>query len=216
VCVLLSLVENVRRKQLNWVKAVMAARTWNASQLAAAAGIDHSTLSKFLNDTTNTAQLSTRSVEGIAEAGGIPPYMANPPSQPRGFAEQEAAPYIHTMDDPLADAISAITKGKNGIDPWVMRSRALENGGYLPGDLLIVDLNSQAHDGDVVCVQIYDRNGKAETAFRIFEKPYLVAASSDPALRRPILLDGDRAIIRGVVVASLRPRTPQNTTPEAA
>jgi DNA-binding Xre family transcriptional regulator len=204
---MLFLVENVRKKQLNWVNAVMATRNWNASNLAAVSAIDHSTLSKFLNDDTNTAQLSTRSVEKIALAGGIPPYLHQPPQQPRGFAESEATPWITNDADPLSTAIAAIIQSRNGIDPWVMRSKALETAGYLPGDILIVDLNAEPKDSDVVCIQIYDRTGKAETAFRIFEKPYLVAASTDPSLRRPILLDGERAIIRGVVLASLRPRS---------
>jgi len=100
-----------------------------------------------------------------------------------------------------------------GVDPWVMKSRALEHAGYLPGDILIVDLNAKPQDGDAVCAQIYDRNGKTETAFRIYEYPFLIAASADPDLRRPVLVDNERASIRGVVMASIRPASRSDLPP---
>jgi transcriptional regulator with XRE-family HTH domain len=203
---MLSLVENVRRKHLNWVQAIMATRHWNPSQLASHADIDHSTLSKFLNDKTSTAQLSSRTIEKLALAGGMPPFQLVPAASPRGFAEAEATPYEAGPMDPMAVIIGHITAQSNTIDTWVLQSRALELAGYMPGDVLLVDLNAEPHNGDVVCVQIYDRSGRAETAFRIYEKPYIVAASIDPALRRPMLLDGDHVTARGVVIASLRPR----------
>lgn len=204
---MLSIVENVRRKQLNWVQAIMAMRHWNASQLAEMADIDQSTLSKFLNDKTGTAQLSSRTVEKVAIAGGLPPYQSVAAPVPRGFAEAEATPYVTTATDTVAEAVARFTQGHNGVDAWTMQSRALELAGFMAGDVLVVDMNATPRDGDVICVQIYDRNGKAETAFRIYEKPYIVAASADPGLRRPMLLDGDRVVARGVVVASLRSRS---------
>ena len=50
------------------------------------------------------------------------------------------------------------------------------------------------------------RNGRAETVFRIFEDPFLVAATLDRTLFKPWLIDNDRVIVRGVVIASLRER----------
>lgn len=202
---MLALVENARRKQIAWIEAVLDHRKWRPSRLAREAGVDHSTISKFLNDPLNIAQLNTYTVEKIAEAGGIPPYLAFAPQAPRGMAEDEAAPYA-PGGDPLAGAVAALRAGRNGVDAWVMKSRALEHAGVLPNDVLIVDLNGAPRDGDVVCAQLYDRNGRAETVFRIFEHPFLVAACGDPALRRPVLVDNDRALVRGVVEATLRPR----------
>jgi SOS-response transcriptional repressor LexA len=88
----------------------------------------------------------------------------------------------------------------------VLRSRSLESAGYMPGDILMVDLNGRPEPGDVVCAQIYDRSGKAETIFRIYEHPFLVAATLDGRLMKPHLVDNDRVVIRGVVIASLRER----------
>lgn len=204
---MLAIVENARRKQLDWVRAILAANIWRPSKLAREAGLDHSTISKFLKDPLNIAQLNSYSVDKIAQAGGIPPYHTEPIVQARGFAEEEAAPWSNAGDDPLKPAIEAIRAGRNGIDAWVMKSRALENAGFLPGDILMVDLNAAPADGDAVCVQLYDRAGRAETAFRIYENPFLVAACADPALRRPVLIDGGRqAVVLGVVIASMRQR----------
>jgi hypothetical protein len=57
-----------------------------------------------------------------------------------------------------------------------------------------------------VCAQVYDMGGRAKTVFRIFEHPFLVAASIDPSLHRPLLIDNRAIMVRGVVVASMRPR----------
>ncbi|MGH6907913.1 MAG: hypothetical protein ACREDX_08660, partial [Aestuariivirga sp.] len=93
------------------------------------------------------------------------------------------------------------------IDAWTLNSRALEGAGYRPGDILLVALDETPAAGDVVCAQIYDWvKAKAETVFRIFQPPYLVAATSDPQLMRPHLVDDAAVAIKGVVLQSLRGR----------
>ena len=203
---MLQIVENTRRKQLAWVQAILHHRGWSITRLAEEAGFHHSTLSKFLNDPNNIARLSSSIVEAIAEAGGIPPYYLEAPTAPAGFEEAEAEPLTEIDGDEAIHAVHMICDGRNGVDPWVLRSRALEQAGYMPGDILVVDLNATARPGDCVCIQIYDKTGRAETAFRLLEPPFLVAASNDPHFRRPILVDNDRAQIRGVVIATIRPR----------
>lgn len=202
----LSLVENIRRKQIAWVNAVLVYRQWNRSRLAREGGFSHSTLSKFFNDKEDIAQLETTIVEKIARVGGIPPYQTEAPERARGLAESEATPYTASPSDPVAAAIAALKAGRNGLDPWVLQSRALETAGYVPGDILMVDLNAEPKDGDAVCAQVYDRQGKAETVMRLYEDPFLVAATNDKHLMRPLLVDRDRVMVRGVVVASMRPR----------
>lgn len=204
---MLALVENARRKQLAWVEAILAHRNWKPSRLAREAGVDHSTISKWLNDPLNAAQLNTMTVEKLAIAGGIPPYQTSAPATPRGLAESEAEPYrALEVEDAASRAVYAAKGGRNGVDPWILRSRALENAGYMPGDVLMVDLNAEPRDGDAVCAQVYDKSGRAETVMRLFEKPFLVSATADAALRRPLLVDGIHVVVRGVVVASIRPR----------
>ncbi|HHY49525.1 MAG TPA: hypothetical protein GYA10_07245 [Alphaproteobacteria bacterium] len=195
-----------RRKQLAWIRATLETNGWTPTRLAREAGISQSTLAKFLGDPLNAAHLSLRSVERIARVSPLAPY-ATEPLPGRGFAESDAQPYDAAgADDIVARAVAAAKAGRNHVDPWVLRSRALEAAGYLPGDVLIVDLNARPEDGDVVCAQVYDRRGNAETVFRVLERPFLVAAMLDRRPTRPLLVDDDQVVVRGVVVASVRPR----------
>lgn len=203
---MLVLVGNLRRKQLAWFEAVLLHRNWNMSQLAEAAGVNPSTLSKFRNDEENVKQLSTRVVERIAEASGLPAYDTRPPVKPRGFVEGEALHYEGSGADAMNAAVSAVRRDANGLDPWVLRSRALETAGYLEGDVLMVDFNAEPRAGDVVCAQVVDPSGGNRTIMRIYEDPYLVSASMDPALLKPLHVGRDPVVLRGVVVASFRPR----------
>lgn len=202
---MLALVENTRRKQLAWVNAILLHKGWRPTRLANEAGVNHSTLSKWLSDPLNAAQLNSTTVEKIARAGGIPPYFTEPITQPKGLAHREAEIY-RPGDDIAGKWVRTLTSERNDLEAWAMKSEALMEAGYLPGDILIVDVAASAEDGDAVCAKLHDRAGRPEMAFRIFEFPYLVAASKSPALRRPILIDNDHATIHGVVVASFRPR----------
>lgn len=203
---MLAVVENVRRKQLAWVNAILADKGWKPARLAREAGIDHSTLGKFLRDGLNIAKLNTYTVEKIAAVTDIPPYQTSRVERARGMAETEAEPFDATTTSDLRHVLEAMKAGRNGVDAWVLRSRALENAGYLPGDILMIDLNATPVSGDVVCAQVYDRSGRAETVMRLYEDPFLVAASLDRNLMRPLLVDSERVVLRGVVINSLRPR----------
>lgn len=203
---MLRLVENVRRKQLAWIAAILEHKKWRPSRLAREAGIDHSTLSKFLNDADNIAQLGTTSIEKIAALKIIPPYQTQPPALPAGLEAGETAPYVPVSGDPAMAVLTALRAGRNGVDAWILHSRALENAGYVAGDILVVDLNADPKPGDAVCAQVYDRSGKAETVIRLYEHPFLVAATMDGTFFRPLLVDNDMVVIRGVVIGSYRRR----------
>lgn len=204
---MLVLVENLRRKQLAWLEAVLLHRNWNMSELADRAQVDPSTLSKFRSDPENIKQLSTRVVARIEEAGGLPAYSTMLPARPRGFGEAETESYVAPpASDAIAMAVAAAKAGRNGIDAWTLKSRALENAGYLEGDVVLVDMNAEPRPGDVVCAQIYDDRGGAKTIMRIFEDPYLIASSHVPELLRPFHVGRDPVVIKGVVVSSFRHR----------
>jgi transcriptional regulator with XRE-family HTH domain len=123
-----------------------------------------------------------------------------------GFRDAEMVEYTSpTAADPRLAALAALADGRN-CHPWLIRGRALVLAGYLPGDLVLVDhdINDPKRDA-VVCAQVYDwEAASARTVLRLFAPPYLVAASPDPAYRKPELVDGDRVMIKGVVVASIR------------
>jgi transcriptional regulator with XRE-family HTH domain len=95
---------------------------------------------------------------------------------------------------------------RHATDFWEIRGRALDLAGLLPGDVVAVDLRqSEFKAGDVVCAQIYDwQKGSATTVFRVYEPPYLIALSTDPQHRKPVLVDGEQVLLKGRVVASFR------------
>lgn len=177
------------------------------TSLARKAGVAQSTLTRFLNS-DDSAMISLRSVAKIAHAAKVePPSIVAfaAPSQSRLGAD--AAPFSNhpTLPDAIGRAVQALVGNSPATDPWLLQSTALTCAGCLPGDILIVDLNGSAEPGDIVCAQVYRwQDVRAVTVFRIFEPPYLIAASAEAEHRRPFLVDNDRVIIKGVVRAVVR------------
>ena len=125
-----------------------------------------------------------------------------------GLSESDLVEYRPRSSNgaiPPQDLAQRLYPGHNNASVWRITGRALEMAGYLPGDLVVVDLDRKAARGDAVCAQIYDLdNDTAQTVLRLFEPPYLVAASSRAEFRKPDLVDDERVKIMGVVVASVR------------
>jgi hypothetical protein len=177
-------------------------------------GIAPSTLTRLLNAPEgSTATLHALTLRKLQDYSGIPPPFGGDPSASqgyRGFGE-DAVPFDAKGADPaVSAALKALIGGRKAADPWTIRTRALERIGYLPGDIVIVDLGRRPEAGDAVCAQVYDwRRADAETVMRLYEPPYLVAASLDEGLRRPLVVDNERVIIKGVVLPHrLRPGAP--------
>lgn len=199
-------VENIRRQQLDWLDFVLRAKGWKVAELSRRTKVNASTFAKFRNDPENKARLEPSTIMLIEEAAGIKAYENSVHGKPRGLAESESSRYEAEPLEVVDGAVKAMQSDRNGIDPWVLRSRCLEAAGYLPGDVLMVDLNARPQAGDIVCAQVYDRAGQADTVFRILEDPFLVASTLDRTLVKPLLIDNDRVVVRGVVVASFRER----------
>lgn len=197
----------LRVAQQRYLETVRARSGLSYSEIGRRAGVSPTTVTRFMNG-EGEGTLATLTISQIADAVGVPATGAALGTAMDGVAESEAEPYLASAShSPTEQAIEALRRGRNAADPWVLRTRALEDAGYLPGDLVIVDLNATAIAGDAVCAQVYDWDKmRAETVFRIFEEPYLVGASRDPAFRKPMLVDGKSVIIKGVVTELLRPR----------
>lgn len=196
--------------QLAWVRAVMAHLGVTANELAKRAKIAPSTIQRPLNDPDWPNVLSGRTLSAIAEVIGVKP-LEYPTRSGATFGEPEAVPFEFDQE---SDAIAAnidravreLCRGRSGRDPWVMRSSALEMSGILPGDILIVDMNLQPRPKDIVCAQIYQWPlMKAETVFRVYEPPYLLTNSGSTS--KPIPVDNQDVVIRGVVDGLVRPRS---------
>ncbi len=198
-----------REEQSAWVRAVAAYLGVSLTELARRARLAPSTLQRPLNDPHWNGLLSGKTMAAVAEVAGLRPYEY--PARMRGMAEPDAQPFVYDERNDAADnvdrAVRELCRGRNGRDPWVMKSFALELAGVLPGTVMIVDLNVTPRPHDIVCAQIYDWSGtKTETVFRIFEPPFLVAHSVRTGPEKPVMVDNSTVIIKGVVTTVLRSR----------
>ena len=196
---------SLRDEQIEWLGRVMRQTGLTRHGLAVKAEIPPPTLSMFVSQRARH-NLSAGNVRKIERATGLRFGGAESHLIAR---ESEAEPFrAEPEDDPFTEMVNHAIGKANHLAPWRLSSRALEAAGYLPGDVLIVDLNARAEPGDVVCAQRYKwKEMTAETVFRIYEPPTtLVSATLDRDLRRPIIVDDDNVKIKGVVTASVRPR----------
>jgi hypothetical protein len=115
----------------------------------------------------------------------------------------------------LAVMISAIHRGRPNVEAWRLKTMALEGVGYLPGDIVFVEALPEGvlpKPQDAVCAQVVDyQHGSAETVWRVYDSPFLVGAANDRTAYKPLLVDGDRVKIIGVIRESLRPHSLSST-----
>ncbi|MBN9458504.1 MAG: hypothetical protein J0I54_17880 [Bosea sp.] len=210
--------EKLRAAQLAYLETVERERQLTPTEIARLFEGDPSTLTRFRNKAGYNGTLSARTIEMIEQATGIlaPPEAhgrrgraalaeQTPSVPPQGFAEHEGEPYTAPIGDPMAKLVTAAVAGRVHVAPWTLRTRALEDEGYFPGDVVIVDMNAQPEAGDIVCAQLYDfeRPGQTRTVFRLFHPPFLVGASKEDNARVPQLIDGTVGI-KGVVELAIR------------
>lgn len=203
--------DDLKDEHLRWVRAVMAHMgDISANELARRAGFSPSTLQRPLNDSNWPHALSSATLAKIGKAAGLKPLEY--PVRGGSFGEPEAEPFVY---EACGDAISSnvdravreLVRGRNGRDPWVVQSHALELSGILPGDILIVDMNLQPRPKDIVCAQIYQwSHMRDETIFRVYEPPYLLTSSLRYGSQRPIVVNDEDVVIRGVVDGLFRRR----------
>jgi transcriptional regulator with XRE-family HTH domain len=194
----------LRDRQRAWLKQALAQSGLSGTALAKKADLSQSTLTRFLSDPEHGSALSARTMAAIELATGV---KFGERAMPGGVSEAEAAPYGGTPNDGgLSVMVERVVNDRVGVDPWRFNSRALETAGFFPGDILIVDLNAAPRPGDVVCAQHYSwRNLSAATIFRVFEPPLLLAKTYDSSVSPLLPLDDD-VTVKGVVIASIRPR----------
>lgn len=175
--------------------------------LAKQAGVSASTLYRIVDD-DDPYITSQRTIAKIEKATGIS-YAA---VLSGGFGEAPAEALRMEGED-----IPAELKPANaGQGVWRLGSRAVELAGYLPGDLILFDIGPQPAPGDLVLAQLEDRSGGDETLIRVFEPPYLMVRTFDPAAdQRPVLIDGVQARVVGRFNRMLRRRAAATATAQA-
>lgn len=197
-----------RARHMAWLDWIGSRTGKSDTALAKEAGQSENTLTRFRS--RDGAVLSGLTIRLICELTGLPGPEVYLLPNAAGFSEEASAykPAGAKGDDAItARLIAQAIKDRPNAAAWLLKSRAIEGAGYLPGDILIADSTALPQAGDIVCAQIYDlRQGTAETVFRLFEPPYLIAASNETSLRKPLLVDNDRIIVMGTVTETFRPR----------
>lgn len=201
--------QTTARLHRDWLRRLPEWTGKSRGKIADETGIARTTLADPLKkDDPGISTLSARTIDKIVRAYGVPaPSSAADmmaPKVPRGLGE-DAAPYDASDAGEVAAAVRALKSGSNTIDAWTLKTRALELEGYLPGDVVLVDLAAAPQPGDAVCAQVYDwQRMKAETVMRIYESAgavtLLLARSLDPQLHKPLVVDNERVIVKGVIL----------------
>lgn len=196
-----------QRETKEWLKAIAVYMNLSPSQLALNSGMAASTLTRYLNDNTNSVGITQGSLEKVARYSGFRPNQM-PGRLRAGFAEADAVPFQQD-DQPfpswVKSAVTAAKAGRNGIEAWLMKSAALDAVGLMPGDIVIFDQNSRAKTGDVVLAQIVDQvSGTAETVMRLYQAPFLLTHSMRMGPQRPEQVDEERVSIAGVSIGTIR------------
>ncbi len=211
--------EKLRAAQLAYLDEVEERTRLTPTEIARAIESDASTLTRFKNKAGYNGTLSDAVIDKIGARFGI---YASPEARSKpapafveashivpfhGFHDVEAEPFQAPKGDKMAALVTAAVAGRVHVVPWLLRSRALEDEGYLPGDVLIVDLNAEPQAGDVVCAQLYDfeRPAQTNTVFRLYHPPFLVGAGREEGARVPRLIDASVGL-KGVVEVAIRGR----------
>lgn len=177
----------------HWLTDVMRRTGLKPTPLARRAGLAPSTLIRAL-DSDNPSLLERRSITKIVQTFGVPEPGRGTAT---GFFAEDLLPCDHIAPSEGSDLTANQYLRLVG-------TRVLDLAGYLPGDLLTLDMSARPIEGDAVDAQVYDRTG-AETLLRYYDPPYLVTRTTQDALAaKPMLVDGERVRIAAIVVKSQR------------
>lgn len=186
----------------SWLLEVLRVVNLKPTPFAKQAGLSASTIFRAL-DPNSGSTLEIRTINKIVQKYGVrPPGNVVEAPKIQGLSEPE----LQILSTPLDAGVELTpTQGQ-----WVIRTRALELLGYLPGDIATADSAETPRAHDVVVAQIVDaQSDTAETVIRLYDPPYLLTETADPeARRKPALVDFNKISIWGVVVRSERRRRP--------
>lgn len=200
---------DLRDQQLAWLDHITQTAKMSLTEIARAAGLTPSTLTRFRQNDAMGHTLTAKTVRKIEDATHIPAYETKNIPKIQFFSENEAARYSigADKDDVVNVAIDSLVKQTPTMDAWVLKTNALSALGYLPGMIVIIDREAQPRNGDAVCAQKYDlRRGTAETIFRVWRNPYLLSASAAGEPTAPEIVDDENVAIAGVVIGGFRTR----------
>lgn len=200
-----------REMLADWIGRVLHHYDISAYKFSQRSGVSKQQIGRYLKPNTGSSMPKIDTLTSLADAAVDVPLPAgllptrNGQRPVTGFAEPEMKPV--SMEKLGA---CPLEPGSASQSVWQITTRAIELPpyAYLPGDYVLLDEDAKAGPGQAVCAQIYDRQGGAETVFRAYEPPFLVTATADPDARHaPLFVDGDKVIVKGPVIKSVRMTT---------
>lgn len=197
----------VREAQRAWLSSIVASSGKSLTEIAKVSDVSHTTLTRF-NRPDYAGTLNMLTIQQIADAMKVPvPGGIDPEPRPRrAIATGDAEAVDLTSETDLRGAIEKLA-GNREASALRMTSRALELRGYLPGDVLLIDGNEAPREGDIVVATFQEfADSPPQLLVRVFEKLVLTAATLQTELTRPVIVDGDRVNVIGVVTDLVRTR----------
>jgi SOS-response transcriptional repressor LexA len=200
--------KSVAASQREWLNSVLEQTGYTATGLAGKIGVAPSTFTRFLANAQGSPKtLHAATIERVVAATGISPSFL-----PRGERAQvlsrigdDVAPYSPPEDRNIAAGTKALLAARPNSRAYLVRSRAVESDGIVPGDIVIVETGEDPRAGDIVVAENTTRR-RVELLLRVYEPPYLMAATGEPSFRRPIVVDGVEVRVIGFVTEILRGR----------
>jgi hypothetical protein len=190
------IIGDARAEAQELIKEIMARFLVEIGEIGEKAHLNPSTIYRWLDPKKTNAPSST-SLRKIRAAFDLEAPRAQLRST--GLSERELAKY---EGPPLGEELKYEDLNQTR---FVLQSRALDMLGLMQGDIVLIDLKARPKSGDVAYVQIYSPDGSAETKLRLLRGDFLYTRSFDPTIfEAPIYHDGDRVVLKGKLVRSLR------------
>lgn len=197
-------------KQRAYLKDTLKELRMTPSGMAAAIGMAPSTFTRFMKEPDSSEKsLAIRTmdrVEMLRQTNSDSPLPTRAQGEwgtLRGEAEQFTLGTTN-YDELLAQALHSLIGERNGIETWRLHGRSLELEGFMPGDIVLVDLNGSPQPGDAVYATVQERAGKPENIMRQFQNAggvnLLVPRTMDPRPPVPLMVDNRHVVIRGVLL----------------
>lgn len=200
---------DLRDQQLAWLENIISSSGLTLTDIARRARLNPSTLTRFYSKNESGHTLTSRTVQKIEEATGVPAYEQRVRPKLAFFAEEDAVPYKIEDESQgiLIDCLKSVVARSQNVDLWQLKSSVLSAIGYDQGDVILVDKAAVPRPGDAVCAQKFDwRRGIAETIFRVYRTPYLLTALMSGEPGAPEIVDDENIVIKGVVMGGCRLR----------
>jgi hypothetical protein len=199
---------DIGAKQRGYLRDTLSELRMTPSGMAAAIGMAPSTFTRFMKEPDSSEKtLAATTMDKVEQLRQVNSDNSFPTqAQAQWSTVREEATQLKLDDnDELGKLITAIMNGRNGIDAWTLNTRALELEGFMPGDVVLVDLNAIPKPGDAVCAQVFDRShSRSDTVMRLFQNAgpvnVLLPRSMDPDTQGALVVDNDRVLIRGVLL----------------